>query len=205
MRRRLGKRFVEPGREVTVITGFLTIGSDRQPVRIVRSQDGEQGEQMSIAIGANPASFAWSPNAGAVSNGNPLTDNEREIVERIALDQFILAQTRGAGYYTIAHAVSAAEAGDSGGSVPVWDLIRIDEPQHGNFNKPGSVWRIYYINSSTGLIDRIFYQEQAEDVSVDLSAWTSRASELAPSLIRWTRGKTVVMELSLNNISYGTR
>lgn len=209
MRRRLGKRFVVPGREVAVTTGVLTMGSDRQPVRIVRTQDDEQGEQVSIAIGTNPASFAWTPKAGAVSSGNPLTGNERAAVERIALDspdQFILAQTRGASYYTIAHAVRPAEAGDSDGSVPFWDLIRIGEPQLGSFSKPQSLWRIYYINNSTGLIDRIFYQEQTEDVTVELSGWTSRGGgELAPSLIRWTRGKTVVMELNLASISYGAR
>lgn len=208
MRRRLGKKFVEPGREVTVSTGTLTIGADHQPIRIVRTQDAEEGEQVSIAIGANSA-FTWSPKAGAVSNGNILTSNERAIVERIALDspdQFTLAQTRGASYYTIARTVRPAEAGDSEKySGPLWDLIRIDEPQRGDWNKPESLWRVYYVNNVTGLIDRVFCQEGGETLTADLSEWVDHGGELEPSLIRWSRGGNVVMQLSVINVSHGPK
>jgi len=208
MRRRLGKRFVEPGREVSVSTGILTIGSDHLAIRIVRTQDEEEGEQISIAIGANSA-FAWSPKAGAVSNGNALTGNERAVVERIALDSpdpFILAQTRGASYYTVAWTVRPAEAGDSEKySGPLWDLIRIAEPQRGNWNKPQSLWRVYYVNNFTGLIDRVFCDVDGENLTVDLSAWVDRGGELEPSLIRWSRGGNVVMQLNVINVSHGPK
>jgi hypothetical protein len=208
MRRRLGQRFVLSGREVTASIGMLSVGSNRQPIRIVRTLDDEQGEQVSITVGAPPASLAWSPNAGAVSKDHTLTSNERAIIERIALDspdQFILAQTRGASYYTIARAVQAAEAADSDASGALWDLIRLAEPQQGHFNNPENTWRIYYINNDTDLIDRIVYQEQLETVTVELADWASRAGEFSPGLIRWTRGKEVVMELSLTNVAYGPR
>ena len=99
-----------------------------------------------------------------------------------------------------------AEAGDSESYAgPLWDLIRIAEPQRATANKPESEWRVFYINNATGLIDKVLYQEQGETITVDFSGWASRGGELAPGLTRWSRGGQVVMELWVNIVSYGSR
>ena len=46
-RRRLGRRFVAPGRETATLVGVLTIGNDRQIAAITRTQD-SQGEGLAI-------------------------------------------------------------------------------------------------------------------------------------------------------------
>jgi hypothetical protein len=209
MRRRLGQRFLGPGREATVTDGALTIGGSHLPIRIIRTQADEVGEQVQIAVGGGAASLSWNSAEGAKTNGGAPSAIERKLIERIVLDspdQFILAQVRGANYYTIAHSVMPAEAGDSESYTgPIWDLVRISEPQKVTGTKPESLWRIFYINSSTGLIDRVIYQDEGEEIRVEFSGWTSRGGELAPALMRWVRGGAVVMELSLSNVTYGSR
>ena len=93
LRRRLGQRFVKAGREVSLLTGILTVGSERRPVNIVRTQD-EKGELVAITGGGH-RSLSWSSREGAFSAGNQATGAERSLIERIALDspyQFIFAQ-----------------------------------------------------------------------------------------------------------------
>jgi hypothetical protein len=209
MRRRLGQRFQRPGQEVSVTTGTLTSGGNSLPVRIVRTQDDSDGEQVSISIGGGPASLTWTPKDGARSSAQAATGTERSLIERIVLDspdQFVLAQTRGASYYTIAQWVKPAEAGNSTSYTgPTWDVVRITEPSRGTAKKPLSDWRIYYINNSTGMIDKILYQEQGETVTVELTGWTTVGGERVPGQIRWLMSGQALMELSFTNVSHGSR
>ncbi|MCW5970170.1 MAG: hypothetical protein KIT57_16805 [Blastocatellales bacterium] len=49
LRRRLGKRFLAPGREVTFLIGALTFGSERYTARITRIQDLDD-ERLTVAL-----------------------------------------------------------------------------------------------------------------------------------------------------------
>jgi hypothetical protein len=204
-RRRLGERFIKSGRERATLAGTLTVGAQQFQARIIRTQN-EDGEQVDVTLnGGGPLS--WNGKGGAKSAGRDAAGAERSLIERIALDspdQFVLAQMRGASYYTVARMVEPAGAGDDY-SGPVWDLIRIVEPQSGASAKPQNEWRVYYVNCSTGLIDKIVYQDQGQTVTVDLSGWANRGGEIEPSLIRWRRDGKLEMELSLNNIGHGAK
>lgn len=208
LRRRLGLRFLTPGREVTTLVGALTLGAERQTARIIRTQD-EDDERLMIALGGGPPALTWSGLEGARLNGSPATGNLRSLVERIALDspdQFVLAQLRGAAYFTVAREVRPAEAGGSDDyKGPVWDLVRVAEPTRIAQNKPQSLWRLYYINSATGLIDRVVSQEQGQTITAEFSAWTSLNGETLPTRIVWKLGDQVVMELTLTNASHNPK
>jgi len=175
MRRRLGQRFIKPGREVSLSTGTLTLDGQTQPINIVRTQDDQYGEHVAIAL-AGGALLSWNPRDGPTSNGAIPASKARSVVERIALDspdQFVLAQTRGASYFPIAQNVlPVADDNYESYSGPSWNLVRIAEPQQSAFDKPDSIWRIYYINSATSLIDKILYDDQGT-VIVELLEWTS--------------------------------
>jgi hypothetical protein len=203
MRRRLGRRFLRAGQEIGDITGTLTTGNVRQGIRITRTQN-DDGEAVSISL--NGQSGAWTASEGATLNGRTAVGEQRTLIERLVLDSpdhFILAQTRGAAYYTIARAVAPKEASDDDSyEGPIWDLIRITEPQSATVNKPEVEWRIFYINNATGMIDKILYQEEGETTTVELAGWANRNGEVTPTTIRWTREGRVLMELSLENISY---
>lgn len=161
MRRRLGQRFLRRGREMIVQTGALTVAGQSQPVTIARAQDDDDGEQVSIAIGGGPASLTWTAKDGARSNNAPAAANERKLIERIALDspdQFVLAQVRGASYYTLAQGAMPEEVASDDYTGPVWDVIRVAEAFGSSAAKPESLYRLYYINSTTGLIEKVLHR-----------------------------------------------
>lgn len=208
LRRRLGQRFLAQGREVSVLLGTLTLGSERSTVRIVRSQ-GDDDERLTIALNGGQPTLSWSSTDGARSGNDPATGSVRELIERIALDspdQFILAQARGASYYTVARMVRPPEAGNSRDyKGPVWDVVRIGEPASITQNKPQSLRRLYYINSATGLIDKIFSREQGETITAEVSGWVNQGGEQVPTRLAWFRNKQMVMELTVNNVSHSPR
>jgi hypothetical protein len=207
-RRRLGQRFLAPGREVATLIGMVTVGADRQTVRIVRSQD-EDDERLTIALGGGPPTLTWSGLEGAKSNGSPATGSGRSLIERIALDspdQFVLAQLRGAAYFTVARSVRPAEAGGSGNYTgPVWDLVRVAEPTRIGQNKPQSLWRLYHINSSTGLIDKVVSQEQGQTITAEISGWVNQNGETIPARTVWKLNGQTIMELSLTNVTHNPK
>lgn len=206
LRRRLGQRFLEQGQEVTSVTGTLTIGTERQTLRITRTQ-GEDGERIEIALGGRPAVLAWDSARGATSEGKTASGSDQSLIERIALDsadQFIMAQLRGASYYTVARAVQpASAAGPDAYEGPVWDVVRVTEPQDERLKQPLSRSRHYFINSWTGQLERIVSDEQGETIIAELSGWATQAGESAATRIVWTRNKQPVMELNVTSFASG--
>ena len=207
-RRRLGRRFLAPGREVSIMLGTIALGSDRYAVRIARSQD-DDDERLTIALNGGGQTLAWSGLNGALSDSPAATDGLRSLVERLALDspdQFILAQLRGAAYYTVARMVRPPEAGGSDTYTgPLWNVVRVSEATELAQNNPRSPWRLYYINTATGLIDKVISEEAGQTIVADMSGWVAQNGEQIPTRISWTVNRQVVMEFSLTNILYGPR
>jgi len=208
LRRRLGQRFLTRGREVSVLVGTLLVGADRYTARITRSQD-DDDERLTIALSGQQGTITWSGLEGAKSDGNTATGSLRAIIERLALDspdQFVLAQLRGAAYFTVARAVRPAEAGGSDNySGPVWDLVRIAEPTTTGQNRPQSLWRLFYINSSTGLIDRIVSQEQGATITAEFSNWVNQGGEVVPARVIWKSNSQTLMDLTISNVSHNSK
>lgn len=206
LRRKMGQRFLAPGREVAVLTGVLTLGNDKQAVRVIRSQT-DDGEQVAVALGNGPASLTWTPAGGALWAGSIANDAQRSLIERIALDspdQFVLAQLR-ASYYTLARRVMPQEAsGSDAYTGPVWDVVRVGEPPDSSKSKVQSRWRLYYINSTTGLLERVVSQEEEAILSAEVSDWVNQGGEQIPTHTTWSRDGRIVMELQLTGVSYAT-
>jgi len=208
MRRRLGRRFLAPGREVVTLVGTLKLGAQQSTARITRSQQ-DDGESVTIGLNGGPATLTWSDKDGAKLAGSPATGETLALLERLALDspdQFVLAQVRGASYHSVASSVRPLEAGGANNYTgPVWDVVRIGEPTNPTLTKPQGAWRLYYLNTKTGLIDKVLSQEQGETLVADLSGWVNQGGEQAPTRITWTRNKQVVMEFNLNNLGHGPK
>ena len=208
MRRRLGQRFQAPGLEVSSMSGLLTVGGDQKPVRITRTQD-EEGEQVAVSLGAAQTRFSWSGTEGVTSSGKPAQAPDRSLIERLVFDsaeEFIEGQLRMASYYTVARrAMPGAARGSDDYDGPVWDLVRITEPSKTAGEKPLSPSRLYYINSSTGLIDKVVSDELGQTTVAELSGWVNQGGEMVATRIVWTQNKKVVMELLLNSVSHGPR
>jgi len=203
--RMLGQRFTSSRREVSVLVGTLIIGPDRQPIRIQRQQN-ERGERVEVAIGGRPAPLSWSNEEGAKSSDRTASESDRVLIERLALDsvdQFVLAQLRGASYYTVARNVMPAEAGGADDyKGPVWDIIRVEDPEADAQKQPISKWRLYYLNSQTGLIDKVISEVDGERIETNFADWTDEGGEKFPTRITWIGLGQPIMEFKLINFAH---
>ena len=207
MGRKLGKRFLSLRREVSVMIGTLTIGTERQHIQMYRRQN-DHGESVEVLIGNGPLASSWSDTEGSRVSDRAASENERVVIERLALDsidQFVLAQLRGASYRTIARNVMPAEAGGADNySGPVWDIIRIDDPEQDPQKRPLSTWRLYYVNSETGLIDKVVSEPRGERIETNFSSWIEQAGEKLPTRITWIRSGQKIMEFRLTNFTHNS-
>lgn len=199
--RLLGKRFRPSSRSTMVLSGQLSIADGQQPISITRRQT-ESGETVELNL-PNRA-MTWNADEGANANANAPNATERLLLERLVLDspdQFVLAQLRGASYFTVARNVRSTDATD-GYSGALWNLVRIDEPQTDENRKALSIWRIYYINVHTGLPDRVEYQLDGKNITAEFVEWTEQQGEKAPSRVRWSSDGHPDMEYRATSISH---
>lgn len=200
--RQLGKRFGPTTRTVTALSGQLSLaGSNQQALSITRRQT-DGGEMVEVSF-ANRA-LTWNAEEGAKTNAGLPSDEERLLVERLVLDSpdnFVLAQLRGASYFTVARNVRPADASD-GYTGPLWNLVRVDEPQVEESRKALSTWRIYYINVRTGRPDRVEYQLDGKEIRAEFLEWTEQQGENTASYIRWTSDGQTVMEYRATSVSH---
>ena len=111
--RQLGTRFLADKNTTSVLAASLTMGSEARSVQMIRKQS-EDGESVEIQITDSPA-LSWDAKQGAIATGRQVTENERQLIERLVFDspdQFVLMQLRGASYYTVARAVRPVDATD---------------------------------------------------------------------------------------------
>lgn len=206
--RRLGRRFLATGREASVLVGTLVVDGERMPIRILRRQN-DDGEDLAIALNGEQALLTWDDKMGARSRGAKASALERLVIERLALDspdQFVFAQLRGVSYDTLARDVRPSSVGGVDGYTgPLWNIVRIEEPDDDSREKPLSRWRVYHINAATGLIDKITSQEDGQTIIAELTEWTVQNGEAAPARISWKRDGKTVMDLSLTSIGFGPR
>jgi hypothetical protein len=198
--RRLGKRFASSGSAASLIAATITIARSEQPVTITRRQE-DTGERVELGLAGRL--LTWTANEGTKTASGDPTDQERLLLERLTYDSpdyFVLAQLRGASYFTVARNVRPEKAADNYDG-PLWTVVRVDDPQSDETLRPRSPWRLYYINSQTGLIDRIVSQIGNETVEAEISAWREVSGEKVPSRITWSSGGRIVMSYQLSSFS----
>ena len=199
--RRLGNRFRPSSRATSIAVGSLTIAGNQQRVTFIRRQT-EGGETVELLLGSR--GLTWSDREGIRALSSLPTDTERLLAERLIFDspdQFVLAQLRGASYFTVARNVRPTEAGDDYAG-PVWNLVRVDEPQQNENLRSLSTWRIYYINAQTGLPDRVEYQLNGQEIKAEFVEWTDQNAEKTPSHVRWSTNDQTIMEYWATNVSH---
>jgi hypothetical protein len=201
MSRRLGSRFMPSRQSTLTMLGTLTPGSVQQNLSITRRQTAT-GEEVGIA--GEAGTLAWSDLEGARASGANLSEAQQTLIERIVLDnpdQFVLAQLRGASYYTVAHNVRADVGGSDNYNGPLWNLVRVDEPATEVARPSLSNSRLYYINVQTGLIDKIVCELKGATIEASILQWVDQGGEKLPSHIVWKRGNETVQEFRLSSVS----
>jgi hypothetical protein len=201
--RRLGQRFSTSMRGQSTLVGTLTIAGERRNVRITRRQT-DDGERIEIDLAGASGPLTWDSSQGSFSSGARANGTDRQLIERLVLDspdQFVLGQLRGASYYTVARNVRPVTAVD-GYAGPVWNVVRVDDPEQDETKRPQSRWRLYYINTRTGLIDRIVSELNGAEIIAEISEWDDRNGEKTPALINWRRADQMLMQYRLVNFSH---
>lgn len=198
--KQLGKRFDAFSRATSVLAGTLTISGTVQPLTLTRRQT-ETGEQVNLLVGDR--NLTWSDQEGTKAGADLPSEADRLLVERLthdSPDQFVLAQLRGASYFTIAHHVRLPDAAD-GYDGPLWDVVRVDDTVADEAKKLESSWRLYYVNVKTRLIDRVVYELRGEPIQAEFLNWTDYQGERVPARIVWRKGATPVMEFQMTSFS----
>ena len=126
-------------------------------------------------------------------------ENRRAIYERARAA--LLAQLRGASYYTLARNVRGDLGGSDDYTGPLWDVIRVEEPEREATRRPLSNSRLYYINVQTGLIDKIVSELRGEKIEANVVQWLDQGGEKIPSYIVWKRGDETVQEFRLTSFT----
>jgi hypothetical protein len=168
----------------------------------MKRKQSEDGESVEIRVAGSPL-LSWDGKQGALDVDQQATGSNRELIERLVFDspdQFVLSQLRGASYYTVARSVRPVDATD-GYNGPLWTIVRVDDPQRDEAKTATSRWRLYYINSATGLIDRIESEVDGQRIVAEISSWTEQNGEKLPAQIVWTRDGQALMQYSLTNFS----
>ena len=202
-RRVHGGRFEAKKPRSVVLHGVLATANDKRNVQIKRYQTGA-GEQVEVLVAGAQATLSWDARSGAHTSAATLDINDRTLLERLTLDsadQFIFAQLRGASYYIVARNVRPDDAPDNY-SGPIWDVVRVDEPaQADDRQQPLSRWRLFYLNTATGLIDMIAYDSHGDRIEVNFADWTDQQGEKFPSSITWTSHGQTLLTFNLTAVS----
>jgi hypothetical protein len=199
---RLGRRFEARTRPQSTLVGTLVLGSERRTVQTTRTQT-DDGEQIEMRMTGTTDVLTWNKEQGALSSSSRAMGAERELIERLVFDspdQFVLAQLRGASYYTVGRNVKPAEAGAKYAG-PLWNVVRVSEPEPDEAKRPQSRWRLYYINVTTGLIDRIVSEVNGQKLIAEIPNWVDLSGEKVPAQIIWKRAGQTIMQFSLSNFS----
>lgn len=199
---RLGQRFQARTRPQSMLVGTLVLESERRTVQTNRTQT-DDGEQVEMRMAGTSDVLTWDKAQGALSSSSRAIGADRELIERLVFDspdQFVLAQLRGASYYTVGRNVKPAGAG-SKYSGPLWNVVRVSEPEPDDAKRPKSRWRLYYINVTTGLIDRIVSEVDGQKLIAEIPTWIELNGEKVPSQIIWKRAGQTIMQYSLSNFS----
>jgi len=200
--RQLGSRFLARKNTTSVVNATLVIGSEPRAMQMRRTQ-ARDGESVEIAVEGSPGPLTWNAKQGALTSGRERGPTERDLIERLVFDspdQFVLMQFRGASYYTVARAVRPVDAPD-GYEGPLWTIVRTDDPEQDEAKRPLSRWRLYYINTTTYLIDRIECEVQGQRIVAEISSWTEQNGEKLPAQIVWTRDGQTLMQYTLRSFS----
>jgi hypothetical protein len=201
--RRLGNRFAASRQTSSTLAGTLSTGTQQQEVNVVRRQT-SNGEEVGIGVAGAAGTLTWSDGEGPGASGANVNEGQRMLIERLVLDspdQFVLAQLRGASYYTVGRNVRSDLGGGDEYTGPVWDVIRVEEPDREATRRPLSHWRLYYINVQTGLIDKIVSEVRGEQIEANVLQWVEQGGEKIPSQIVWKRGDETVQEFRVTSFT----
>jgi hypothetical protein len=200
----LGNRFESPTQGRSIVTATLTrnTGQPQTTLTIIRElPDKLRIEETSLT----PRTFGYD-GANAWVGGAPASPEDLQFIEsfvRDSVEHFITGQARGDATFHLGDMFRSDDGSDPNYSGPFHDLLRVDDvfrTAQGSQSRP----TLFYLNSRTGLPERIVYDRQgdAAKILVEFSAWLTIAGQKTPGRIVWKENGNVTKQLTVSQVTF---
>jgi hypothetical protein len=204
----LGDRFETPGKARTILRGTLTrhAGSARgaTPVAVVREfPDGLRVEELTGPGGrvlGHDGSRPWARGGGPSGEELALV----EALARDSVEHFVAGQAAGDATLHLGDMFRLDDGSGPGYAGPFYDILRVDDTfaaADGIQSRP----TLYYLNSRTGLPERIAYEREegaAIKVEVEFGDWATVSGQKVPRRTVWKENGVVTAEFVVNQAAF---
>jgi hypothetical protein len=145
----------------------------------------------------NDGSRPWS------RTGSPSTEDLRliETIVRDSVEHFIAGQVRGDATFHLGDMFRADDGSNQNYDGPFHDILRVDdafETPEGTKTRP----TLFYLNSRTGLLEKIVYEREEGKIEVEFGEWITIASQKTPGRIIWKENGSVTNQLVITHVAF---
>jgi hypothetical protein len=203
----LGDRLEKPGKERVIVIGTLRRQDNQQATscRLLlewprRMRLEEQGAQRRV-IGFD-GSNSWK-------YGDPVNKADQQIIETLVFDSadnFFLGQVQGLATRMLGSRFRLDDGTTANYTGPFYEIYQTtDRINIGTIDRKQS--KLFYFNSDTKLLERIYYQVKDEgettDVEIRLGSWRKGSGAAFPGTIERLENKQTVFSLTITSAAVG--
>ena len=198
----LGNRFESPaqGRSIMTATFTRSKGEPRQFTIIRELPDKLRIEETGLTTQWTIGHDGNRPWARA---GSPSAEDLRliETIMRDSMEHFIAGQARGDATFHLGDMFRADDGSNENYTGPFHDILRVDdafETPEGTKTRP----TLFYLNSRTGLLEKIVYEREEGKIEVQFGEWITIANQKTPGRIIWKENGSVTNQLVITQVAF---
>jgi len=198
----LGDRFEIEAKARVLITASLTRnGGSPTQLTIVREPGDklrvEEQAATRLRILGHDGSRSWG-------QGGPPNVDEIEFLDslvRDSIEHFITGQAAGNATLQLGDMFRLDNGEDPGYVGPFYDILRVEDA-YTTAGVRDSRPTLHYLNSQTGLPERIVYERGSKRVLVEFGNWAVFGGQKVPGRVVWQENGTIIRELTINQESF---
>lgn len=199
-----GDRFFRTDSQRMSITGVLTIDGSDSPVQVVRELSGKTRIQIG---GVKGKIVIFSGKVVGLSGGGPPTPQDLDLLDSLAEDRedyFFFKVASGAGMRFLGDYFRTDDGSNPSYTGPffdIYDLITDD-----TVRAESAVWKRYYFDSVSGLLQRVAYKLKATGDTLHetrLENWQKQNEQFLPGLVTHVESGKTVFSLRIDSVAFG--
>ncbi|MGH9967662.1 MAG: hypothetical protein ACREBG_07480, partial [Pyrinomonadaceae bacterium] len=205
----LGDRFESQGRARSILAGTFTRRTGgtpvSTPVTLVREcPDKVRFEELTLSglrVLGHDGTRSWTQGGG-------LSEEDATLIEELVRDcveHFVTGQATGDATLHLGDMFRMDDGSDATYAGPFYDILRVDDTFQ---NSAGTAARptLYYLNSRSGLPERIVYERQVGGttvkIEVEFSEWITVTGQKLPRRTAWKKNGVVAGEVVINQAMF---
>ena len=198
----LGNRFESPaqGRSIMTATFMRSKGEPRQFTIIRELPDKLRIEETVLTT---QRTIGHDGNRPWARTGS-LSEEDLRLIEtlvRDSVEHFIAGQARGDATFHLGDMFRADDGSNQNYEGPFHDILRVDdafETLEGTKTRP----TLFYLNSRTGLLEKIAYEREEGKIEVEFREWITIANQKTPGRITWKENGSVTNQLVITQVAF---